>query len=155
MHYKSCNIFRHNVKSTVFFRGWSTLLWQFCSKSSEWVKTLYFFFSVPKKKNTDFWNEWVSEFQLFQEKKKYNKKNTTPEKNWYQENYNFFVYISMNFFQKSELSGFEDFLGKKTTVFFFFFHVWWKKKIQLSPDLSEWVAFYFSREKKIRYLWNN
>ena len=53
----------------------------------------------------------------------------------------------MNFFKESELIEFVPFLREKNTPVFFFSPVS-EKKIQLSSDLSELVAFYFSGKKK-------
>ena len=62
------------------------------------------------------------------------------QKNWYQEKYSILNEIDLNiniFFQKSGVSARELFLGKKNTAVFFFPRFVKKKKIQLSPDLSE------------------
>ena len=135
----------------------------FLTKSSEWVKTLYFFFSDTgnKKIQTFEMSEWVR-LKLFQEKKNTRKKNTDLGKKKIQrkmglkmailKKYCFPPIFLYKLLQKSWVSGTWTFPGKKNTTVFFF-PLFGKKNTDVPK--FEWVSEHklFRGKNKIRYLW--
>ena len=97
-------------------------MWQFCSKSSEWVKTLYFIFSTMRKKkiHTFETSEWVS-FN-FSRKKKYKKKNTREKNTTKNEITKIYLRCFFNkhlFCLDAQIGWTWTFFGKKIQLYFF------------------------------------
>ena len=125
----------------------------------EWVsKNTVFYFFPRQKKNTDFWNECVSEFQLFQEKKNTTKKIQNSEQKKIHQKMRFTKIYLICFLNKhlyyiyAHISWAWKFFGRKYTCIFF--SSCFVKKKNTIFSRYEWVSglLLFRGKNKIRYL---